>query len=463
MAKTSIPKSALTGGDAGRSPDKSLKMGLLETVRQAWADEDIRARLMFIFWMFAIYAVGVHIPVPINGVDVTELNRLLAQPGSQFFNLLNQMGGGAFKRFSIFALGLGPYITASIIMQILTQTTPKWKQEMQEGGEYARKEQAKRTRAVTLLLSVATGWALITQIGNMLGASFGLSFFDKAMVVVLWTAGSMFMLWMGEQMSEKGIGQGISLMIFAGIAISFPNIITMIGTSLGSGALQWWQLAIIITLFLATTWLIVYFTVAQRRIPIQHMRRNYGTKSMGGHTSYLPISVNMANVMPIIFAVSLIYMPSQIAGFFPVNTAPHDFFAAAANFISPNFSTWSGWVGVVIYTALIFAFTYMWIAIMYNVEDIANNLKKAGSYIPGIRPGKQTVDFLNGVISRVTFVGAAFLALVAMTQYIFPAISPGAAQSFGLIGGTSLLILVSVALETMRQIEANLLVKQYNQ
>jgi preprotein translocase subunit SecY len=434
-------------------------MGLLETLRQAWADEDIRARLLFILGMFAIYAIGVHIPVPIRGIDPTQIASLLEN--NQFFALLNTIGGGAFKRISILALGLTPYITASIVMQILTQTTPSWKQEMQEGGEYARRKQNQRIRAFTLALCLFQGWGLLTGIATVV-PTIQLGPVEKLGIVACWTAGSMLMLWMGEQISERGIGNGISIMIFAGIAISFPTIIGSIRDAIQNGALSYVALFVVTALFVLTTWVIVYFTVAQRRIPIQHMRRNYGTKSMGGQTSYLPISVNMANVMPILFAMSLLYLPAQIASMTPPNTPFHDALNEVARFLRPDFADWRGWVGALFYTLLIFGFTYLWTAIMFNVEDIANNLKRGGSYIPGVRPGKQTMEFLNGVISRVTFVGAVFLAAVALSQYLTPLIAPGAAQALGFIGGTSLLILVSVALETMRQIEANLLVKQYN-
>jgi preprotein translocase subunit SecY len=445
-------------GGGSRKPDKSLRLGLLETMRLAWADEDIRQRLGFMLKIFALFAAGIHIPVPIPGLDPDKLAALLE--GNQALNLINSLGGGAFKKISIFALGMGPYITSSIIMMILTQTTPAWKQEMKEGGEYARRQQNKRTRSLTLVLCLVQGFTLAQGLLHTLGG--GANLFTIATIVIIWSTGAFFVLWMGEQISEKGIGNGMSLMIFAGIAISFPNIITMINSAMANGSLTWWQLLIIVTMLLSTVWLIVFFSTAQRRIPIQHMKRNYGTKSMGGQTSYLPISVNMANVMPIIFAISLVYFPAQLAMFFPQGTPIHETLNLVASFFAPNFRDPKGYIGAVIYVGLIFGFTYIWIAMMYNVEDISDNLKRSGSYIPGVRPGRQTVEFLNGVISRVTFVGAAFLAVVALTQFAVPAISPGGSQAFGLIGGTSLLILVSVALETMRQIEANLLVKQYN-
>lgn len=450
---------SLGGGFAGPagSRDKGLRLSLTETLRQAWADPELRQRILFVLFIFGVYAMGIQLRVPVPGVDPADLERMVQQ--NSFLQLLNAIGGGAFKRLSIFALGLGPYITASIIMQVLTMGIPQWKKDLQEGGEYARKQQNKRTRFLTIFLCFFQGLGLLKLVEQAVPGLSGVALFE---VCIFWTAGAMFLLWLGEQVSEKGIGNGVSLLIFAGIVISIPNLVQVVGSALSVGTVPWWQVLLIILLFLATTWFIVMFTIAQRRIPIQHMRRQFGTKTMGGQTSYLPISVNMAGVIPVIFAIALIYMPNQIAVTFPPGTPLSEIFHRVAEFFNPNFFSWKGWVGAVLYAGLIFFFTYFWNAMMYNVEDIANNLKRSGSYIPGIRPGKQTKDFLDSVISRVTFVGALFLAIVALTQYVFPLVAPALqSANIGLIGGTSLLIMVSVALETMRQIEANLLIKQY--
>lgn len=443
------------GGTGNTRLDRGLKLSLIDTLRQAWQDDDLRARIRFVLFVFAVYALGIQIPVPIRDTNPAALEELLQ--GSAFFQLLNTFGGGAFQRISIFALGLSPYITASIIMQVLTYANPAWKKELQEGGEYARRQQNRRTRGLTLVLCFFQGLGLLQLMRDVVPA---LTWGDKLIIVTFWTAGAMMLLWLGEQISERGIGNGVSLMIFAGIVISIPNIIQSAYAGVAAGGVSIAQIVAIMVVFLLTTFFIVYFTIAQRRIPIQHMRRNFGTKSVGGASSYLPVSVNMAGVIPIIFAVALIYMPAQFQGMFPADTFMHNFLGRVGTFTSPDFTRWEGWMGALFYSALIFFFTYFWNAMMYNVEDIANNLKKAGSYIPGIRPGKQTRDFLDGVISRVTFVGAGFLSIVALSQFVFPLIAPGL-QAIQLIGGTSLLIMVSVALETMRQIESNILVKQY--
>lgn len=437
--------------------DKGLRMSLLETLGLAWKDPDLNARIRFVLIVFAVYALGVQVPVPIPGVDPREVTKNLVN--NPFFALLNTFGGGAFKRLSVFALGLSPYITSSIILQVITLANPAWKQELNEGGEYARKQQNKRTRLLTLGLCLFQGGGLLHMMSQSVPQIEALSWAFKASTILFWLTGSMFLLWLGEQLSERGIGNGVSLLIFAGIVISLPNLISIVAKAIRDGAVGWWQAALIALVFFAITYFIVYFTIAQRRIPIQHMRRNYGTKTLGGQTSYLPISVNMAGVIPIIFAIALVYMPSQFAQAFPPENPIHQVLNVVAEFFAPNFSKWQGWVGIFLYTTLIFVFTYMWNAMTYNVEDIADNLKKHGSYIPGIRPGKQTKDFLDGVISRVTFVGAIFLAATALTSYMFPLIAN--IPNLQMIGGTSLLIMVSVALETMRQIEANLLIKRY--
>ena len=367
-----------------------------------------------------------------------------------------------FSKASILTLGLGPYISASIIMQVLTMGNPAWKKELQEGGEYARRQQNRRTRILTVVLCVAQSLGLLQLMG------LDITIMDKVVATLFWTAGAMGLLWLGEMVSERGIGNGVSLLIFAGIVISLPSVLGEVATGVSQGRFSWVGVAVVTAFFLATTWFIVMFTTAQRRIPIQHMRRNFGGKMQGGKTSYLPISVNMAGVIPIIFAIALIYMPSQIASLFQPDSTMYNLFITIGSYLSPNFSDWTtanwsimikGMTGAVIYMGMIFFFTYFWNAMTYNVEDIANNLKRGGSYIPGIRPGKQTKDFLDNVVSKVTFVGALFLAVAALTQFVFPVIIP--LQQLGLIGGTSLLIMVSVALETMRQIEASILIRQY--
>ncbi len=442
------------GGGGGAFGDKGLRLPLMETLRLAWADPDLRQKIVFVLMMFAVYAFGINVQVPIPGISSEDAVKKLME-SIPFFSLLDVFGGGALRKISIFALGLNPYITASIIMQILAQSIPAWKKEIQEGGEYARRQQNRRTRFLTLFLCVFQSLGLL----GLMAQGIPLDTWTRITVTIFWTAGAMFMLWLGEQISEKGIGNGVSLMIFAGIVISLPTQGAAVVDQLSKGFVAWYQIVLLVVIFLAVTWLVVLFTTAQRRIPIQHMRRQVGTKAIGGSTSYLPLSINLAGVIPIIFAVSLVLIPQQFAAMFPANSSAGDFLRTLGDYLYPALTFPKGVIGCIVYTILIFFFTYFYTAIQYNVEDISNHLKRAGSFIPGVRPGKQTRDFLDGVISRITIVGAMFLAVIAILQYLAPGIT--GIQNVGYFFGTSLLIMVSVALETMRQIEANLLMKQY--
>ncbi len=464
------------GGYSGGGGDKSLSLPLTQIFKLAWEDEDLRARLKFVLLMFAVFALGVHIPVPVPGF--TEDKMLEALEKSQVFQLIDAFGGGALRRLSIFALGMNPYITASIIIQILTTAFPQMKKEMEEGGEYARKKQNQRTRGLTIMMCILQGWGYLTMLDQAVrGAGEALPISSKLIILTFWTAGSMFTLWLGEQISERGIGNGVSLMIFAGIMIALPYQGQKLMQGLKDGAVMPISVIILVALFLASTWLIVHFTAAQRRIPVQHMRRMVGTKAVGGKTSYLPFSLLMAGVIPIIFASAIIYLPQQFGTMLGgelkdpqgigklgqmlislghyINPSPNGPIFGINFIINP--------IGCLVYVAMIFFFSYFWTAIQFNVEDISNNLKRGGSIIPGVRPGKQTKDFLDDVISKITIVGAGFISLVALLQYITPAVTKlDYKYGVGMVGGTSLLILVSVALETMRQIEANLLMKQYD-
>jgi preprotein translocase subunit SecY len=306
---------------------------------------------------------------------------------------------------------------------------------------------------------------------SMLRQGLTLTAWESFGVITFWTAGAIFTLWLGERISERGIGNGVSLMIFAGIVVGLPYQLEKLSAGLRDGAIQWYQVALLLAVFFVATWLVVYFTSAQRRIPIQHVRRNVGTRVVGGKVSYLPLSLLMAGVIPIIFASSIISMPQQFATMFGRGKDQGFFLNTFADWISPapqglviaGLNIKINPLGCLIYCLIILFFSYFWTSVQYNVGDMADNLKKSGSIIPGLRPGKQTKDFLDVVISRVTLVGAVFISVIALMQFIVPQITGiGYDYGVGFVGGTSLLILVSVALETMRQIEANLLMKQYD-
>lgn len=432
-------------------------MRFIETIRAAWNEPELRQRILFIFAMFGVYAIGLHITIPIQGINPERISELLDD--NQFLNFIAIMGGGALRRLSIFALGLNPYITASIIMQLVSVAIPSIKKEEMEGGQYARMKRAQRTRFLTIILCALQGWGLLTLLGQALP---GIVIGTKIMVVAIWTAGAMMVLWLGEQIQEKGIGQGVSLMIFAGIVVSFPLIGDQAIRQVMDQTRSPIEFAFLVIIFVLMTGIVVYFTQAQRRITIQHMRRNVGTRMVGGTSSYLPIPVNAAGVIPLIFAVTIIYMPAQFASFFRPESVPYDILMQVSYFFSPSpDSYWYQWLtGTLVYALMIFFFTYFWTAIQFNVEEIATRLKQSGAYIPGVRQGKQTEQYLDQVISRITVVGALFLAFVAMVPYWVPTLT--GFQGFGIIGGTSILIIVSVVLDLMRQIEANLIMKGYS-
>jgi preprotein translocase subunit SecY len=432
---------------------------LADTLRAAWNEPELRQRILFIFAIFGVYVIALNITLPIQGVKPEAITAYLEQQTGGYLGLLNLFGGGAIGRISIISLGLNPYITSSIIMQLMSVAIPSLKQEKQEGGQFARQKEAQRTRLLTLVLCVFQSWGLIQLFR---GGFPSLSFLDYGAIIIIWTAGAMLVLWLGEQIQEKGIGQGVSLMIFAGIVVSFPLLIERLSIEVSNDPGKLWRVGLLLAIFIAVTAVVVYFTQAQRRINIQHMRRSVGTKAVGGGSSFLPIPVNAAGVIPIIFAVSLVYIPSQFATMAPPGSLMADIFNKAAEFLNPQ-PTSAGYtwiIGSLVYAAMIFFFTYLWTSIQYNVEDIAVRLKQTGAYIPGVRQGKQTEVFLDGVISRITFVGAAFLTFVALIPYWVPLITR--LDGFQIIGGTSLLIIVSVVLDLMRQIEANLIMRGYN-
>ncbi|HLO99571.1 MAG TPA: preprotein translocase subunit SecY [Fimbriimonas sp.] len=461
-------------GSVGSGGDKSLSLPLTQIFKLAWEDDDLRALIKFVLMMFAVFALGVHVPVPVPGLTESQIMERLKD--SPVFQLIDSFGGGALRRLSIFALGMNPYITASIIMQIMSSAFPQLKKELEEGGEYARKKQNQRTRLLTLAMCGFQGYGYISMLqGGLSATGAGMTLGTIATILTFWTAGSMFTLWLGEQISERGIGNGVSLMIFAGIMIALPYQGSKLLQGLKDGLVSPLSIVGLLVIFIASTWLVVHFTSAQRRIPVQHMRRMVGTKAIGGKTSYLPFSLLMAGVMPIIFGSAVLYLPSQFGAMLGGEGAnPHPLASGlmwVGNFISPapahpifGYSFSINPFGCLFYLLLILFFSYFWNAIQYNVEDISNNLKRAGSIIPGVRPGKQTKDFLDDVISKLTIVGAIFISAIALLQYITPAVTQLSYQyGVGSVGGTTMLIMVSVALETMRQIEANLLMKQYEQ
>lgn len=436
-------------------------MNFRETLSAAWATPDLRQRLLFVFFIFTVFVIGIHIPVPVPGIDPNAVRDFIK--GNPAFGFLDLFSGGALSHLSIFSLGLNPYITASIVMQLMTIGVPSLQKLQREEGEYGRRKINRYTRYLTIFLCIFQSWGYSKLLAGGIQKGLSLGLVDQIIIIVFWTAGSMFVLWLGEQIQEKGVGQGVSLMIFAGIAVRLPSQIQNVADHVRDGLYSGFNVLLLCAIFLGTIWVIVYFTQAQRRIPMHYLRRVPGRRSVGSSTSYLPISINTAGVIPIIFAISLLFLPQTLASAFPPESTIANVLHWLAQTLSPQQASVMGSIiGSGIYTLMIFAFTYFYTAVIYNVEEMADNLKKSGAFVPGVRPGKPTQEYLDGVISRITIVGAVFLSFVALLQYWVPAIT-GTGSDFTLIGGTSLLIIVAVALDTMKQIEAQVIMRGYEE
>lgn len=420
---------------------------MLSSVLAAAKIPDLKRRIWFLFAMFAVYVVGLHVGVP--GVNHEILLQRLGS--GNLFDMLDMFTGGAFKRYSIFAMGIMPYINASIIMQLLTIALPQLA-EMQKEGAAGQKQIKKYTRYMTVVLAFVQAWGTTKTLGAM-GAIEGGDWRIIEIAIIL-VAGTSFLMWLGELISEKGIGNGVSIIIFAGIVVFLPNQLINVIKVEGMTNGRWTAVTILFAVFIATIAFIVAMTQAQRKIPIQHVRRVVGNKQYGGQSTFLPLKVNSAGVIPIIFAVSIQYLPLTIASTAFANQ-PNHWFVRFAHGFSPGNSWW----GSLIYFGMIVFFTYFYTAVSFNVKDVSDNLKKWGSYIPGIRPGKPTQEYLDRILTKITVAGALFLGIVALSQYYVPMWLR--ISNFNLIGGTSLLIVVGVALETMQAIEAHLVMRHY--
>lgn len=447
---------------------------------------ELRKRLTFIAGMLVLFVAGLHIPATFVNVDKMQE---LANNG--FFGFLDIMSGGAFKRVSILALGIVPYINASIIMQLLGIAVPSI-QRMQKEGETGRKTLSAYTRYGTVLLAIlqAVGFGIFLKQQGALDETLG--WFSLIPLIIVLAAGTSFLMWMGEQLTDRGIGNGVSLIIFAGILIRLPSTFgeifkLAIANSQGNLALAFVDISVIVLIFVAIVVFITWVHQATRQIPIQHAKRVVGNRVFSSANTYLPLKVATAGVIPIIFAISLVMLPTTAAqlltdkwtGTFSMggHTIP---FLDLLKVLSPGYHgdllKWSfslagaehsinfgAFVGGLLYFLLVVFFTYFYTAIVYNVQDISDNLKKHGSFVPGLRPGKQTEKYIDQVLTRITFAGAIFLGIVALLPYTIPALLPSGANAniFPLWGGTSLLIVVGVALETMKQIEAHLVMRHY--
>ncbi len=420
---------------------------MLKTLQNAWRIPELRKKLMFTLLILLLYRIGNVIPVPF--VDTAVMAHYFDQTlSSTVLGLYNAMSGSAFAQASVLALGIQPYINASIIIQLLTVAIPALERMAKEEGEEGKKKITQITRYTTVGLGVLLGFAYYTMIANATLADGTPVMAEKGVlqaivIIATFTAGSSVVMWLGEQITEFGIGNGISMILFANIIAGLPSMVnTMI-------YLTWWVDLIVVVALLLLVVFIVFINDAERRIPIQYAKRVVGRKVYGGQSTNLPIKVSMSGVLPVIFAQSIVSIPATICAF-TGNTS---------GWWYENVFTSSGWVYGVFYFLLIFFFSWFYSTIQYDPVEIANNLKKNGGFIPGFRPGKPTADFIHKVINKVLVFGALYLAIVALLPIIGSNVLAGA--QYLAIGGTSIIIVVGVALETVKALEAQMLMRHY--
>ena len=433
---------------------------MIETIRNAWKIPELRKKILFTIFALLIFRLGSVVPVPFINSDL--LGNTLNSMGG-IFSLLGTMNGTAFSMAAVFALGVQPYINSSIIIQLLTVAIPALERLQRDGGEEGRKKIAAITRYVTVAIAILQGLGYYTLISsyNLIDTA-GLPGWWVAVVIILcFTAGSAFVMWLGEQITEFGIGNGISIILFAGILSRVPSAVrtmyrgirnNMDGVT-GQFNLPWWGAILIVIGVLAIVVLIVFIQNSERRIPVQYAKRVVGRKMYGGQSSHIPLKVNMSGVMPIIFAQAIASLPATIGMFVPAaqqeGTGWYTFLQI--------FNTTSV-IYIVVYFLLIIGFSYFYSTMQFNPVEVANNLKKNGGFIPGFRPGKPTADFIHKVLNRITMFGALYLAIIAIAPIVTGAIL---GQSGLAIGGTSIIIVVSVALETTKALEAQMLMRHY--
>lgn len=416
---------------------------MLKTLRDAFKLEDLRNKILYTLVMFVVIRIGAHVPIP--GVDNQQLINYFEQSNLDLLGMFDAFSGGAFKNMTLFAMGIIPYINASIIMNLLTIAIPAL-EEMQKEGEDGRKKIAKITRYGTIVLSVIQSLAISISIQNLF---YNYSIWSVIIAVVSMTAGTAFLMWIGEQINEKGIGNGISLIIFINIISGISSGTNLLGDQFKQG--KYVTIIALLLVFLAMIILVVLIQLGERRIPVQYAKRVQGRKVYGGQSTHIPLKVNMAGVIPVIFASSLLQFPATITSFF--TASPTGTWSKVLNFLS----YYNSWTGAIFYFVLIILFAYFYTAIIFNPYEIANNMKKNGGFIPGIRPGKPTVEYFTSILNRIVFIGATLLGIIAVAPIIL-----GAATDLKIsFGGTSLIIVVGVCLDTMKQIEAQLVMRHY--
>lgn len=428
---------------------------ILQTFQNIWKIEELRQRLVFTLFAIVVARIGAHITLP--GVDIHLLSAFNKGAANDLFGLFDFFVGGAFSNAAIFALGVMPYITASIIMQLAGIVIPEI-QKMQKEGEEGRRKINQYTRILTVPISAFQSWGMSIRLVNMEANGLPVvphsGFFFVLTTVILLTAGTMFLMWLGEKITERGIGNGISLLIFIGIVARLPAALYQEFSQVTQlGERPWPVEVIILTFWVAIIASIVFISQGARRIPVQYAKRQVGRKIYGGTTQYIPLRVITAGVMPIIFAQSIIFIPQTFLNFFPTSGWLYSLVVAFSE---------RSFVYAIIYATLVILFTYFYTAVIFNPRDIADNMKKQGGFIPGIRPGQQTSEYIDNVLTKITLPGSLFLALIAVMP-TFATHVLGVTTSFAsFFGGTSILIVVGVALDTLQQIESFLLMRHYD-
>ena len=438
---------------------------MFKTIKNAWGIPDLRKKILFTLLIIVVFRFGATIPVPF--LDVNALKGLMGTVNEtgNALSYLDMLSGGAFANATMFAMGITPYINSSIIMQLLTVAIPPL-ERMAKEGEEGRKRIATITRYVTVALGLIQGTAYYFYLRNSTyqGAPIALytsgweQVFAAIVIILAFTAGTAMMMWMGEQINQKGIGNGISILLFAGIVARLPHTIRLLGQYITAAnqdptnyGKYYFLVPLFVLLFLAVIWVIAFMNDSERRIPVQYAKRVVGRKMYGGQSTHIPIKVAMSGVMPIIFASSILSIPSTIQLFMGGN---------ATGFWKSFFDAFSstGWLYSVLYFLLIIMFAYFYVTIQYNPIEMANNLRQNNGTIPGIRPGKPTSDFISKILSKITLIGALFLAVIALLPILFGAATGMHNLS---LGGTSVIILVGVALDTMKQMESQMMMRHY--
>lgn len=439
---------------------------MFETVRNAFKIKDLRKKIFFTLFILVVVRIGCQIPIP--GVDSSVIAEWFNQNNSLDF--FNQLTGGSFEKMSIFALNITPYITASIILQLLTIAIPRL-EELHKDGEEGRKKIAEYTRYVSVALSVLEAAAMAIGFGRAGYLTTGVSFQSVAIVIVSLTAGAVFLMWLGEQVTEHGVGNGISIILLYNIVSRLPEDMTSLYQKFVSGATNVTNgllaAIVILAVIIGTVVFIIILSDGERRINVQYSKKTQGRKLVGGQSSHIPLKVNTAGVIPVIFAGSLFQMPIVIAGFAGIQPASGNGASLGQKILKvlnqnawckfDSFGEFKYTLGLVIYVILLIFFAYFYTSITFNPQEVSMNMKKQGGFIPGIRPGKPTVDYLTKVLNSIVFIGAIGLSVVAIIPIFFSG-AFGADVSFG---GTSLIIIVGVVLETLKQIESQMLVRHY--